>query len=194
MQNTSLEREVEAVREDLDRNSGAKSDRYEILPLKLEDWPEGMSAYHALRRDRHGRLFFQFIFCDGQLYSPFSVDGLERLLERCLSTPRLRLTPAQVAETVLMLSRPEYGITLVENLEQDLSQANREALERHYELKDLSPQLVELDEDYKLTFWTLHLRRETLKRWVVYIPEVGRVRISEDVALELRQLRDKKEF
>lgn len=193
MQADSVEREVEYIREDLDRNSGAAGDRYEILPLKLVDWPEGMRAYHALRRDRHGRLFFQFIFCDGQLYSPFSVDGLERLLEHCFTTPRLRLTPAQVAETILMLSRPEYGITLVESVE-ELSPANREALECRYELKDLTPQLVELDKDYKLTFWTLHLRRETLKRWVVYIPEVGRVRISEDVAIEMRQLRDKKEF
>lgn len=190
MQRESVEREVEIIREELDRNSGASGDRYEVLPLRLDDWPEGMRAYHALRRDRHGRLFFQFIFCDGQLYSPFSVDGLERLLERCFTMPRLRLTPAQVAEVILMLSRPEYGITLIESAE-ELSPTNREALEHHYELKDLSPQLVALDEDHKLTFWTLHLRRETLKRWVVYIPGAGRVRISEDVAIEMRQLKDK---
>ncbi|MCS6884731.1 MAG: hypothetical protein RMM17_02925 [Acidobacteriota bacterium] len=185
-----IEREIEAIRDELSRNSGAKADSYDILPLELpETWPQAIKAYHALRRDRHGRIFFQFIFCDGLLYSPFSVDGLERLLSVCFANERLRLTAAQTAEVVLMLSRPEYGINLIESVE-ELSQPNRSALERVYGLKDLSPQLVKLDEnDYKLTFWTFHLRRGTLKRWLVYIPAGGgRIRISEDVAIELSQL------
>ena len=73
--------------------------------------------------------------------------------------------------------------------EKELSPSSRHALEYYYGLTDLSAQLTKLEEDYKLVFWTLNFRRETLKRWNAFIYEGGRLRLTEDVVIELRDAR-----
>ena len=95
----------------------------------------------------------------------------------------------QIVNVLLMYKRPEPLMTFITSVEQDLSPSSRQALEYYYGLTDLSPALTQLEEDYKLVFWTLNIRREVLKRWNAFIYEGGRLRLSEDVMIELRDAR-----
>lgn len=184
-----LTREQEGVIEDIVRHLGINPECLEILTVSLTDWPDGISIYYIFRKDRHGRIFYHYVCFDGEVYSPFTPDGLERLLNRLLSSRRFTLTPEQIVNVLLMYKRPEPLMTFITSVEQDLSPSSRQALEYYYGLTDLSPALTQLEEDYKLVFWTLNIRREVLKRWNAFIYEGGRLRLSEDVMIELRDAR-----
>lgn len=189
MSQQSLTKEQEGVIEDIVRYLGLDPKCLELLTIPLTDWPDGISVYYILRKDRHGRIFYHYICFDGEVYSPFTPDGLERLLNRLLSSRRFTLTAEQLVNVLLMYKRPEPLMTFVTDIEKDLSPSSRHALEYYYGLTDLTPKLTELEEDYKLVFWTLNIRREILKRWNAFIYEGGRLRLSEDIIIELRDAR-----
>lgn len=181
------ETEPEAIRDDLSRRLTVKGDRFEIMRLSLdEEWPDGLAVYYALRREKHGRIFYHYVCYKGEIYSPFAPDGLERLLKRMLDSRRFELNAVQLANLLLMYNRPEPMMMLVTDIERDIAPSAREFLEREYEIKDLAPQLIRLDEDCKLVFWTFNLRREVLKYWTAYIADTGRLRIIEEGTIELR--------
>jgi hypothetical protein len=181
--------EIDAVRDDLARHLGISGDRFEILRLSLaENWPDKMILYYALRRERHGRIFYHYISYEGEIYSPLAPDSLERLLKRMLESRRFELSAAQVANLLLMYNRPEPMMTLVTDIERDLSPRARATIDLEYGIKEIAPQLIKLDEDRKLTFWTLNMRREVLKFWIAYIANTGRMRVSEEGTIELREI------
>ena len=82
--------EQDAVREDLARHLGISGDRFEIVRLPLADWPDGIVVLYALRKERHGRIFYHYVCYEGEIYSPLAPDGLERLLKRMLASRRFR--------------------------------------------------------------------------------------------------------
>lgn len=184
---TTLTREQEEVIDDIVRHLAIKRECLELMTVALTDWPEGIAIYYIFRKDRHGRIFYHYLCYEGEVYSPFTPDGLELLLKRLLSSRRFTLTAEQLVNIILMYKRPEPLMTIV--TEKELSPSSRHALEYYYGLTDLSAQLTKLEEDYKLVFWTLNFRRETLKRWNAFIYEGGRLRLTEDVVIELRDAR-----
>jgi hypothetical protein len=188
-QEQNLTREQEGVIEDVVRHLGLDPKCLELLSLPLTDWPDGISVYYLLRKDRHGRIFYHYMCFDGEVYSPFTPDGLERLLNRLLSSRRFTLTAEQLVNVILMYKRPEPLMTFVTDVDKDLSPSSKHALEYYYGLTELTPKLVQLEEDYKVVFWTLNIRREIIKRWNAFIYEGGRLRLTEDVMIELRDAR-----
>jgi hypothetical protein len=181
----------EALRDDLARHLGhskTDGDRFEILRLALtDDWPEALSVYYALKKERHGRIFYHYVCYEGEIYSPLAPDGLERLLKRLLESRRFELKAEQLANLLLMYNRPEPMVMLVTDIVRDLTPASRSMIERDYGIKEIAPKIVKLGEDLKLTFWTLNLRRECLKFWTAYITNTGRIRVSEEGTIELRE-------
>lgn len=189
-QNTQeLTREQEEVIDDIVRHLGIKQECLELITVPLTDWPDGITVYYIFRKDRHGRIFYQYVCYEGEVYSPFTPDGLELLLKRLLSSRRFTLTAEQIVNVLLMYKRPEPIATFITDIERDLSASSRHALEYYYGLTDLKPTLTKLEEDYKVVFWTLNFRREILKRWNAFIYEGGRLRLTEDVVIELRDAR-----
>ena len=186
---TTLTREQEEVIDDIVRHLAIKRECLELMTVTLTDWPEGIAIYYIFRKDRHGRIFYHYLCYEGEVYSPFTPDGLELLLKRLLSSRRFTLTAEQLVNIILMYKRPEPLMTIITDVEKGLSPSSRHALEYYYGLTDLSPQLTKLEEDYKVVFWTLNFRRETLKRWNAFIYEGGRLRLTEDVVIELRDAR-----
>jgi hypothetical protein len=184
--------EQEAVLQDIVRQLGIEIDKLEILTLDRNYWPDALNIYYVLRKDRHGRVFYHYACYEGELYSPFAPDGLERLLKRLLASRRFDLSAEQIVNLVLMYERPEPMMTFVTDMKRDLAPDTRAALDHDYELTDIAPELIQLDEeDYKLIFWTLNLRREIIKRWIAYINTSGRMRLMEDVMIELRDARER---
>lgn len=188
-QNQQLTSERERVIDDIVQHLGLDPKCLELLTLPLTDWPDGISVYYILRKDRHGRIFYHYVCFDGEVYSPFTPDGLERLLNRLLSSRRFTLSAEQLVNVLLMYKRPEPLMTFIKDAEKDLSLSSKQAIEYYYGLTELTPKLTQLEEDYKLVFWTLNIRREILKRWNAFIYEGGRLRLSEDVMIELRDAR-----
>lgn len=188
-ESSKLTSEQQAVREDIVRQTGLNPECLEILTIPLTAWPEGISAYYLVRKDRHGRIFYNYVCFDGEVYSPFTPDGLDRLLVRLLSSRRFTLTGEQLANILLMYKRPEPLMTLITDFKQDIALSSQEALDMYYDLSDFTPQLTKLEEDHKLVFWTLNIRWELLKRWTAYITAEGRVRLIEDIKINLRDAR-----
>ncbi|MBN8724366.1 MAG: hypothetical protein J0M03_15630 [Acidobacteria bacterium] len=186
---TNLTREQEEVIDDIVRHLAIKRECLELMTVALTDWPEGIAIYYIFRKDRHGRIFYHYLCYEGEVYSPFTPDGLELLLKRLLSSRRFTLTAEQLVNIILMYKRPEPLMTIITDVKKELSASSRHALEYYYGLTDLSAQLTRLEEDYKVVFWTLNFRRETLKRWNAFIYEGGRLRLTEDVVIELRDAR-----
>ena len=182
--------EPAAVIQDIVQQLGIKRDCLDILPLALTDWPDALNIYYVVRKDRHGRIFYHYVCYEGELYSPFAPDGLERLLKRLLASRRFQLNAEQLVNLLLIYNRPEPFTTFITDFNRELSPETREALEKYYGITDLVPQFTVLDDDRKLVFWTLNVRREILKRWTAYIASNGRHRISEDVMIELRNARE----
>ena len=182
----------EAVRDDLTRHLGAKGDRFEIMRLTLnEGWPDALSVYYALRKERHGRFFYHYACYEGEVYSPLAPDGLERLLKRLLESRRFELNAEQIANLLLMYNRPEPMMTLVTDMERDLTPKARAVLEQDYKIKEIEPKLLKLDEDLKIAFWTLNIRHEMLKLWIAYIANTGRMRVSEEGYIDLQEINHK---
>lgn len=182
--------EETAVIEDLLNHIGITEEVVDLVKLPKADWPDELTIYYLYRKDRFGRIFYQYVCVDGEVYSPFAPDALERLFKRVLESRRFELNALQMANILLIYKRPEPIVTLISDLKNDLAPASCEALDMYYGIENLEPQLTVLDEDHKLIFWTLNVRRETLKRWIAYIAPTGRMRLSEDVKIELRNARE----